>query len=283
MAVMAPKVERMSAQAKPAFDGFRREVTFFRLLQLPTPATKGLLVVLGAVFVASYLLGAVVVTRRFGELGDAMAPAILFTAKINSRIDSGEWWRLLTNTLQHGSWLHFGLNAYGLFLLGALVERLVGPRRFLLIYALAGVAGALASYWFNPMASVGASGAIFGVFGAAVVLGFKYRLQLPPRVAKALSTGMLPWLALSLAFGLLPMIDNAAHFGGLAVGSLSAVVLGSPLQTETTRTRRILLDVAVGVLALVALVGLLQSVRFGATCLASEAAWESCQGIAMSE
>src|SRR5690606_39133033 len=146
---------------------------------------------------------------------------------INAEIEQGAWWRLLTHTMIHGGWLHLILNGYGLFLLGTISERLFGTRRFILIYGIAGVAGAFASFYFNDAPSVGASGAIYGVFGAVIVFGFKFRTLLPERVGKALSTGLLPWLLLSLAFGLLPMVDNAAHFGGLAAGAVLAAVMRS--------------------------------------------------------
>ena len=174
-----------------ALASYRLELTFIRRLQAPVPATRALLWMLVGIAVAGLLFGELVVQPRFGELGEGLDPTLLFAAKINAEVNSGAYWRLLTHTFVHGGWLHLAFNAYALLVLGSLTERMLGTRRFIVLYGLSGLAGALASYVFNDVPSVGASGAIFGVFGAAVVFGFKQRRVLPARVAKAMSTGLL--------------------------------------------------------------------------------------------
>ena len=80
---------------------------------------------------------------------------------------TGEEWRLLTSAFLHFGIIHIALNMYALYQGGALVERLFGSTRFALIYLLSALAGSVASGWWDPLRnSAGASGAIFGVYGA---------------------------------------------------------------------------------------------------------------------
>ncbi len=257
-------------------ENFRKEINFLRALQGPAPATRGLLTLIAAVFLGAYLLNWSVVTPRVGAPADPLLPMLLVGAKINTEIAAGAWWRLLSAAFVHGSWLHALVNAYGLFMLGGVVERLFGTRRFLLIYAVAALCGGLASYAFNTHPSVGASGAIFGVFGAAIVFGFRHRSSLPAHIAKALSVGMLPWLVFSLAFGLLPMIDNAAHLGGLAGGAALAAVLGTPLQGQESHRFATLQNIALALCAAVIITVFFSAARYTYNCTNDPAAWEQC-------
>lgn len=85
-------------------------------------------------------------------------------AKENGLINAGQWWRLLTPMVLHGSLTHLLFNSWALYTLGTEAERIYGTPRFTAVYGLAGLAGSIASYVFNPDAlSVGASGAIFGL------------------------------------------------------------------------------------------------------------------------
>ncbi len=263
-----------------ALGAYKKDTNFLRCLQQPAPATRVLLVAIGVVFALGYLLSAFVIEPRYGEVGESpIFPMVVFGAKINQQIEGGAWWRLISHTFLHGGLLHLLFNGYALFMLGTIVERLMGTRRFIVIYGVAGLAGALSSFAFNDMASVGASGAIYGVFGAVIVFGFKQRSVLPGNVARTLSTGLLPWLLLSLAFGLLPMVDNAAHFGGMLGGTLVAMGMSTPLRGATSRWADGLMGVLVVVLAVAAVGSLLAGAAFGWSCLSSAEAWEACRAI----
>ena len=132
----------------------------------------------------------------------------------------GEYYRLVTSAFLHGSIIHLGFNMFVLFMIGPTLERVMGPVRFLALYALAGLGGQVASYMFSSPStfSVGASGAIFGLFGALVVAGRRLRADV---------SQILVLLAVNLAIGFLPggSIDWRAHLGGLVVGALAALVL----------------------------------------------------------
>ncbi len=137
-----------------------------------------------------------------------------------SLIAAGEWWRLLTPMLVHGGPLHLFLNMYILYIYGPHVEQAFGTVRFVLMFLIAGFMGSAFSYAFPPdQASVGASGAIFGVVGVLVVYLFNRRRS---RFMAAYLRGMGFFVIANLVLGFLPglNIDNFAHIGGLVGGVL---------------------------------------------------------------
>jgi membrane associated rhomboid family serine protease len=152
-------------------------------------------------------------------------------------VHDGEYWRLWTVTLVHADILHLGFNMYALWIAGPLVEQIYGPVRMLLVYLAAALGGSVASYALNdgPLA-VGASGAIFGLFG---ILFAASRMHLPmlDRRGRAIlgQIGFLIVINIVIGFGIVS-IDNFAHLGGLATGLLLGVAfVPSGVQTLTTR------------------------------------------------
>ena len=136
----------------------------------------------------------------------------------------GQPWRLLTYMFVHAGLSHLLLNMLSLWLLGLLVEDRVGPLRLLLVYLACGVGGGLASLWWNAQGinSVGASGAIFGLYGLLLALLIGKKLVLDKSDRRAM-LGLVLYLVFSnLLSGLTGNIDNAAHLGGLATGLLIA-------------------------------------------------------------
>lgn len=148
-------------------------------------------------------------------------------AKVNERVLAGEWWRLLTVALVHGSLLHLFFNAYALNNLGGLAERLYGRARFGAVLLLGTAGGTLASVLWTPAPAVGASGGVFALVGALLVLGLRRRSSLPDPVRRRLLRDMA-WIALvNLALGAtIPYVDNAAHLGGLVAGAALGALLG---------------------------------------------------------
>jgi rhomboid protease GluP len=150
-------------------------------------------------------------------------------------VTAGETWRLLTCTFVHANLLHIGMNLYVLRGIGQTAERLFGPAVFLLVYLLAGLGGSVASLGFTlaqqpAMPSVGASGAVFGAMGATLGFALARRKQVPRDVYKSLLRSGLGFALLNIVFGLsMPMIDNAAHMGGLATGVLAGALLSRQL------------------------------------------------------
>ena len=143
-------------------------------------------------------------------------------------VAEGELWRLVTVVLVHDTsfFLHLAFNMYALYIIGPIVEQLYGHTRFLLIYVLCAAGGSIASYVFNPAPlSVGASGAVFGLFGALLVADRVHKPALT-RNARNLTAQIGGLIAVNLVIGFMfGSIDNAAHIGGLLVGAFLGLVM----------------------------------------------------------
>lgn len=155
-------------------------------------------------------------------------------------VAAGEYWRLWTVTLLHGDLLHLLFNMYALWLAGPIVERWYGRTRFLAFYLACAAAGSVASFVFGGDApAVGASGAVFGLFGILLAAG---RLHHPvDRQSRALvgQLGMLILINLAFGFASGGSIDNAAHLGGLVAGIwLGALVLPTGVPTLSSLWHR---------------------------------------------
>lgn len=163
-------------------------------------------------------------------------------------IAAGEWWRLLTVTLVHGGLLHLILNMYALYLVGPIVERFYGWKIFGLMYVLCALAGSIASFVLGDPAipSVGASGAIFGLFGVVLTATRVHSPRLD-RQGRAMVGQIGTLIVINLIFGFGfnaggGNIDNAAHVGGLVAG----LWLGFALVPGNIQTARNLWRVSAG-------------------------------------
>ena len=137
----------------------------------------------------------------------------------------GGYERLLVSTFLHGSIIHLVMNMGGLVLAGFILEPVLGRWTSLLVYLICGVAASIASIWWEPdHISVGASGAIFGLYGIVLALGFFSRRKLPDMTGYGVVSAMV---ALGRVVGglLSPVTDNAAHLGGLVGGFVLGIVL----------------------------------------------------------
>jgi rhomboid protease GluP len=134
-------------------------------------------------------------------------------------VAAGEYWRLWSVTLLHGDLLHLAFNMYALYLAGTIVERWYGSLRFLAFYLACAAAGSVGSFVFGgDVPSVGASGAIFGLFG---VLFAANRVHHPvDRQSRGVVSQLMFLIVINIVFGFASggSIDNAAHLGGLAAG-----------------------------------------------------------------
>jgi rhomboid protease GluP len=150
---------------------------------------------------------------------------------------TGDWWRILTSTFIHFGILHIGMNMYILYQVGPFTELLYGRVRFLLLYLLAGLGGSLVSLAVHPMTtSAGASGAIFGVYGALLAFLVVQRGIIPPQRSKAIAQSAGIFLVYNLFFGLSSRTtDLSAHAGGFVAGFLCGVFLARPAVAGTRR------------------------------------------------
>jgi len=234
------------------------------------PATYLLVGINCAVFLAMVLRGVSIgspTTDQLMHWGANNAGSVLIY---------GQWWRIVTAMFVHVGILHLATNMWCLWNLGLLAEPLMGSAGVLAVYILTGAAGNLLSTdinWLYPIregaavyfpAGAGASGAVFGIAGALIVLLKSNRLPVPPVELSKLRKSVIYFAGLNLVLGLSISggnmflhsglnIDNMAHLGGFLSGLLFAAPmvprLGSPRPVFQTRLR-LAVGVVVGVLVL---------------------------------
>lgn len=139
-------------------------------------------------------------------------------------IRAGQYYRLLTGIFIHSGIFHILFNCYALYILGSQIESFFGKVKFTIIYFFSGLIGALFSMTFGGnYASVGASGAIFGLMGSLLYFGYYYRVYL----GNVVKSQIIPLIVANLVIGFIsPGIDNYAHIGGLLGGILITIALG---------------------------------------------------------
>ena len=157
-------------------------------------------------------------------------------------LDQGEWWRLITAAFLHASLIHLGMNMLVLWFIGAPVEQAIGRGRFLAIYMVSGLAGSAGAIIFSPNAvTVGASGAIFGILGAALVLEAQKTYVLGGQALGLIAVNLV------LTFAI-PNISVGGHVGGLIGGALSMLAFSRLGRTHGIYGRPGVLGIA-GVIA----------------------------------
>ncbi|MDT7517555.1 rhomboid family intramembrane serine protease [Rhodoferax sp. TBRC 17660] len=188
------------------------------------PVTVGLIVLNQLVFVALAAAGG-------GWWHAGRGVQLDWGANFAPATQDGQWWRLGSAMFIHFGIWHLLLNMWALWDIGRLLEGLLGRWRFALLYLGAGVCGNLVSLVVqgNRAVSGGASGAVFGLYGALLVFLWVERRQVEAGEFRWLFGGALGFSVLMLGLGwFMPGIDNAAHGGGLLAGMLWAGLLLRP-------------------------------------------------------
>lgn len=193
------------------------------------PATLALVIANVGVFVVMLAFGA-------GLWHAPTEVQLRWGANFGPATQDGGWWRLGSAMFLHFGVLHLAMNMWALWDAGRLVERLYGPWRYAIAYLGAGVAGNLLSLVMhgNEAVSGGASGAVFGVYGALLVCLAHERRRLDPLEFRWIFGGAALFAAATLVLGqFVRGIDNAAHLGGLLGGALLGAMLMRPLSRES--------------------------------------------------
>jgi membrane associated rhomboid family serine protease len=187
--------------------------------------------VTGALVAINVLVFVLMVATGVNPADPTSAELIAWGADYGPETLNGEWWRLLTSNYVHIGVVHLAFNLWAFAITGPLVERVVGNVGFLLLYLVSGVGGSIASLFWNPfVVSAGASGAIFGVYGALLGLLALHRGTVPRDAIVKLWKGSAAFVAYNLFFGMLhSQIDSAAHVGGLVAGLFCGIVLSQPI------------------------------------------------------
>jgi membrane associated rhomboid family serine protease len=157
-------------------------------------------------------------------------------------VGAGQWWRIITSGFLHGGLLHLAFNMAALYVFGPPLERVLGRLGFSALYVTSLVAGSVGALLLSPHAlTIGASGAIFGLFGAILMAQRSSGIGIR-------AGGMVPLLVINLVFTVLsPGVSIGGHLGGLAGG----VLAGAILINRRLRTRPILATLSVLLLGLV--------------------------------
>lgn len=187
--------------------------------------TRALIAINVAVFLGLLFTGG-------GGLGAIGGPLIELGALNGFAVAEGEWWRLVTGGFLHAGLLHILFNMYILYILGSLLEPGIGRLRFGLIYGVSLLGGSLGAILLSPDANtVGASGAVFGLMGAAII---GMRAQGIDPMQSGLGLTLL--LNLGITF-LIPGISIGGHLGGLAAGFLVGwLLLDAPRRLGSDKT-----------------------------------------------
>jgi rhomboid protease GluP len=138
----------------------------------------------------------------------------------------GEWWRLLSAMFLHGGMTHLLMNMVSLYLVGRGAEMYFDTKSYLSIYFFSGILGGLVSLYMHPVSvGVGASGAIFGIFGALAGFFMAHRDKIASH-SKAFMKDFSVIILINLVIGLsIPSIDVSAHIGGLVIGFIGGFVI----------------------------------------------------------
>jgi rhomboid protease GluP len=181
--------------------------------------------------------------------GDPAWSALSFRlgANVGPYTISGQWWRLLASVFIHGGLLHFAFNMWCLWDLGRLAESVYGHWTFAIVYLLCGLSGSLMSvawHYKEPVSSVGASGAIFGIAGALIASFYLGEFSLPRAAVTGMLRSVVAFVGYNLFFGAVILrVDNSAHVGGLLMGLLLGALIArvAPAQDHIGRRISVLL------------------------------------------
>ena len=220
-----PAVARAPARGTAASERRGPRLDFERGMTYAPPLTLGLLAFLSAAFVWQISVGSFASEEAIVAAGALVRDRLVMPGHPLG----GEWWRMLSATVLHGSPEHLIGNAISLYVLGMACEHAFGTGRFAGIYVASAIGGSTLSALLAPGPSVGASGAIFGLMGAVIAHLIKHQERFYVR-DKRTGVVLLAWAVFILIQGLAsPYVDNGAHVGGLLTGIGAGLITPSRL------------------------------------------------------
>ena len=228
-----------------------RERAFRRALATATPA----FFLTTAIVVVNIVVYGVMVARGVSPTNPSVDALIAWGANKGSLTTHGEWWRLATCAFVHVGIAHLAMNMVALLMCGRLAERLFGQPAFIVIYLAGAIAGSIASMTIHPtVTSAGASGAIFGVYGALIAMLMVCRQSIPQLIRSSLLETYVWFVVYNVLYGLLePRVDIAGHVGGFVMGFAAGAALATPLAPgRVTKPWRLLAATGIAALALAA-------------------------------
>jgi membrane associated rhomboid family serine protease len=220
----------------------RTRVMTTRSMYAQPTLTYALIAINVVAFLAELVTGVSVAGNSFGG-----SNLILHGALFGPKVADGEYWRLVTSGFLHFNLWHIAFNMYALYILGTMLEPAIGHFRFGLIYFVALLAGSFGALIITPDSfTVGASAAVFGLFGAAI-------LEMRSRGVDVMQTGLPLWLGINLLVTFtFNGISVGGHIGGLIGGALAGVAIAElDKRRNIPRAAGPLLAVAIGVISVI--------------------------------
>ena len=187
--------------------------------------TYGLIIINLIIFLLMYV---------FGNGSEDINTLINFGANYAPLTKTGEYYRLISSAFLHIGLLHLFFNLYALYIVGTQIEQFFGKVKYILIYLFSAIMGSLFTLVLSSenTVSAGASGAIFGLFGALLYFGYTYRGY----IGNTIINQIVPVIVLNLFIGLSSTnIGNAAHIGGLIGGYALSLALGADIEEERSQ------------------------------------------------
>lgn len=180
----------------------------------------------GRIILLNTILYLIVASKSGALARPRVIDLIDFGANHSFLVVSGQYWRLITPAFLHGDLLHFLVNNWAIYVLGFQVESMLGSSRFLFLYLLAGLGGNICSSAWTMGLSVGASSSLFGLLGAGFYVETIYSRKVSSNGGKPGYRAYLAMIVMNLLLGtMIPVIDNAAHLGGLVTGLIFTYII----------------------------------------------------------
>ena len=220
--------------------------TFTQTLESVTPTTYFTY----ALIAANILVFAAMAISGVSPSSPKTADLLKWGADFGVYTVNGQWWRLLTAMFVHIGLMHLVFNMIAFAYVGRTVERMFGNVGFLALYIVSGLGGGILAMYLDPLQiHAGASGAIFGIYGALLAMLLRARGSIPPKILSDLKRYVMVFIAYNLINSFNPRISMAAHIGGLITGFIGGLIAAQPLDGDigNGRTARNMLVIAAGV------------------------------------
>jgi rhomboid protease GluP len=162
-------------------------------------------------------------------LGGSAGSLVRWGADVALLVNDGEWWRLFSALFIHVGIIHLAFNSYALVFIGPILEELLGRDKFLVLYVTTGVFGFILSngYYDPRVPTAGASGAVFGLIGAAIILSWRWAAG-----GSLFRQQLIHWAIYGFGYGIVLGANNAAHLGGFVAGMALAYIFPNPNRAD---------------------------------------------------
>jgi len=210
-----PKFDNVQLKKLPEYNFQNQWGTFYKFISSIKITSKSSVSII--IIALNILVFTIMVFAGLGFISLDGQDLYAWGANYRPAVISGQWWRLLTNIFLHGGLMHLIFNMYGLLFVSIFLEPILGRAKFIIAYFSCGLLASLASIWWHPATlSVGASGAIFGLYGVLTALLTTNKADASSK--KGLLINNAIFIGINLIIGFTGGIDNAAHIGGLLTG-----------------------------------------------------------------